>query len=122
VHNFSKLVKLEDVSKYINIDIIESFEVIEQVRIFEEIRARGICYVENRFDSQGIKLPDITHVVMAHENSEAGAQYNQFCYHYLKNRILAVTRAKEFDILTNLIKLVHQHLPDIIDLPSETLT
>ena len=36
---------------------------------------------------------------MAHENSDAGKKYNNFCYHYLKNRILAVTRAKEFDIV-----------------------
>ena len=31
---------------------------------------------------------------MAHDNSEAGKHYNKFCFHYLKNRILAVTRAK----------------------------
>jgi len=37
VHNFSKLVYLEDVYKYIDIDIIQSFEVSSQFRIFKEI-------------------------------------------------------------------------------------
>jgi hypothetical protein len=56
---------------------------------------------------------------MAHENSEAGKNYNPFCYHYLKNRILAVTRAKEFDIISNLTRMIKFHLPEIIELPAE---
>lgn len=56
---------------------------------------------------------------MAHENSKAGKYYNPFCYHYLKNRILAVTKAKGFDIIENLRKMIKEHLPEIIDLPSE---
>jgi uncharacterized Fe-S cluster-containing radical SAM superfamily protein len=56
---------------------------------------------------------------MAHENSHAGKYYNPFCYHYLKNRLLAVTKAKGFDIIGNLSKMIKEHLPEIIDLPSE---
>ena len=119
VHNFSKLVQLDDVHKYIDIDIIQSFEVDQQYRIFKEVSLSGLCYVENRYDAQGSKLTDVTHVVMAHENSNAGKYYNPFCYHYLKNRILAVTKAKGFDIIENLRKMVKEHLPEIIDLPSE---
>ena len=56
---------------------------------------------------------------MAHENSDAGKIYNNFCYHYLKNRILAVTRAKVFDIVNHLAKMIKDHLPEIIELPAE---
>ncbi len=56
---------------------------------------------------------------MAHENSQAGKYYNPFCYHYVKNRILAVTKAKGFDIIAKLCQMIKEHLPEIIDLPSE---
>ncbi len=75
--------------------------------------------MEKRYDAQGARLNDVTHVVMAHDNSKAGKYYNPFCYHYLKNRILAVTKAKGFDIIANLCKMIKEHLPEIIDLPTE---
>lgn len=49
----------------------------------------GTYFVEKRQEVEGIKLPDITHVVMAYEHSDAGKYFNPFCYHYLKSRILA---------------------------------
>ena len=56
---------------------------------------------------------------MAYENSDAGDIHNNFCYHYLKNRILAVTRAKVFDIVNHLAIMIKDHLPEIIELPVE---
>lgn len=121
IHNFSKLVSKEDVEKYIQIDVLESFEVEKQARVFEDAKLYGEFYIEHRYGHEGVKLPDITHVAMAYEYSEAGSFYNQFCYHYLKSRILAQTQSKKFDIVERLKAMLRQHLPEIIDVSVDKL-
>lgn len=78
--------------------------------------------MEKRFDKQGKRLPYITHVFMAHQDSEAGRLYNPFCYRYLKNRILAITRSGKFDIIQNLKAMIKKALPDIVDLPADAFS
>lgn len=99
---------LSDAEKYIRIDIEHSFEVSKHTLNFEGLDLRGTFYVEKRLDAQHQTLPDITHVIMAYEESEAGRKYNPFCYHYLKNRILTVTRAKKFDIVERLVSMLQK--------------
>lgn len=85
VHNFSKLVALCDVNKYIEADIVGSFEVERQFRKFPEVLLEGYFYVEPRknYSNNTKRLPDITHVIMAHEYSDVGKHYNPFCYYYI---------------------------------------
>jgi hypothetical protein len=121
IHNLSKLVHLSDAEKYIKIDIEHSFEVTKHKLTFEGLELIGTFYVEKRLDAYYQALPDITHVIMAYEDSEAGRKFNPFCYHYLKNRLLTVTRAKKFDIVDRLMQMLQKQLPDIIDETADKL-
>lgn len=59
---------------------------------------------------------------MAYEHSDAGKFFNPFCYHYLKSRILAQTESKKFDIIQNLITMIKQNLPEIVDVLPDKLS
>jgi hypothetical protein len=58
---------------------------------------------------------------MAFHASEAGNTYNQFCYHYLRTRILAITQAKQFDIISQLITMLKTTIPEIVDVAPDQL-
>jgi hypothetical protein len=106
--------------RYIEKDILFSYEVKAYSRIFAEVNLEGQFFVENRFNAQGKKLKDITHVIMANENSKAGRMFNDFALHYLRSRILAETQAKKFDIVQQLMEMLSLQIPEIVDIPSES--
>lgn len=106
--------------RYIEKDIEFSYDVKPYTRIFHEAGLEGKFYVENRFNTSGKKLKDITHVMMANDNSKAGRIYNDFAFHYLRSRILAETQAKKFDIVQQLMEMLITQIPEIVDIPSES--
>lgn len=58
---------------------------------------------------------------MAHHDSFAGKSYNPFCYHYLINRIRAITQAKKFDIVEKLLEMLKTTIPEIVDVTPDEI-
>ena len=94
VHNFSNLCTVEDVSKYIQRDIKDSFEV-------EEIVFAGMTDIDSTFNNvyyKNLRNPGICHIVFARDESQAGKLYNRSSTRILLNCIAAESNQKEFHL------------------------
>jgi len=51
----------------------------------------------------------LEHIIMAHENSEAGDYYNDFAINYIRNAIYHTQHASEFDLVMSMVQFLNEN-------------
>lgn len=101
VHNLSNFYHKKQVEFYIENTLKKCFILKEQ----NLLKLAGISLEKMGNKSYFVERIDdinITHLIAAYDNSEAGEYYNESCYHYLKTQIFTFNAPVQFDLISEL--------------------
>ena len=95
IHNFYNLSMKKDIEKKIEKDIILAFDTTERFIPDSNVKE----YIEKNIDK---KKQNISHLILAQENSEAGKIYNEKTISYLQDMIDTLNDKREFRLIDEL--------------------